>query len=490
MLLGTWLLGSVDAFAAPVGTSPDEPDHWRYAYAVQTEQDTSDGWLEVPVSLTGFPSNCIAHHPEINAACVPRVTEDRELVSVGTPLVGAPILYYRLVGWPLTQWPDERGILISRVLAALVCATLWTIAILPWTGGRQWLVRLAVILTAAPAALYFSGTIQPSGAEIAAFAALWSLEYLRVQSAADELVSLPPDMDPGHVAGTHDPLDLHQDRDRMVRGHPAPNLVAVVCPAAQPAAAGSARNHGGGRRGRRGGVPLRRSDGGAGFRHLGTGHPPPPPEVTMFARIVSAASRLIDDPDRAVGLMGWIDTQVPSMGTVYWFLIAGGIAFLAAPFLGRRQLAAFAALLAILGTTWVLLDVSISTITNIPFWQARYGFPIWMGIPVLLAAAYVAGPATKKMPIVPLLRWSCALGLIAMHVFSVAYLMVRYMYGTHWFGPVGAPGWTPYAQTTLLAATAVVAAIVLSVAVLLPGSTEPSPVAPADDALLPGSSAP
>lgn len=210
----------------------------------------------------------------------------------------------------------------------------------------------------------------------------------------------------------------------------------------------------------------------------------------MFARIVSAASRLIDDPDRAVGLMGWIDTQVPSMGTVYWFLIAGGIAFLAAPFLGRRQLAAFAALLAILGTTWVLLDVSISTITNIPFWQARYGFPIWMGIPVLLAAAYVAGPATKKMPIVPLLRWSCALGLIAMHVFSVAYLMVRYMYGTHWFGPVGAPGWTPYAQTTLLAATAVVAAIVLSVAVLLPGSTEPSPVAPADDALLPGSSAP
>ena len=129
-----------------------------------------------------------------------------------------------------------------------------------------------------------------------------------------------------------------------------------------------------------------------------------------------------------------------------------------------------ALLVAVLGTTWLLLDVHVSTIQNIPFWQARYGFPTWMGIPILLASAFTLARATDRYPIVPMLRWGAAIGLAAMQIFSVAYLMIRYMYGTYWFGPVGAPGWYPYAPTTLLAATAIVGAATLGLAVVLPGA--------------------
>jgi hypothetical protein len=449
--LGTWLLGSVYAFASPVGTSPDEPDHWRYAYAVYTGQDASDGWLEVPVSLTGFPSNCIAQQPDLNASCVPRLTEDREIVGAPTALIGAPILYYTLIGWPLTQWPDERGILISRVLSALVSALLWAIAILPWAGTCHWPARLAVILTAAPAALYFSGTIQSSGMEIASFAALWSLSLVvfgHLREASYRTL-------PRWIQVTWPLLMVASIFIRVATGWFVAILllVAWIWSAVPPgrllrdrrlvvaavAVAGAATVR----------FVSLMGDRSAGI--FGAGNPPPPPEVTMYARVVSAAARLVDEPDRGIGLMGWIDTQVPSMGTMYWFLMAGGIAFLAAPYLRRRHLVALGALFVVLGTTWILLDVSVSTITNIPFWQARYGFPIWMGVPLLLAAATVVGMIGARTSFAPVLRWGCALGLVVMHVFSVAYLMVRYMYGTYWFGPVGVPGWTPYAQTTVVA---------------------------------------
>ena len=34
----------------------------------------------------------------------------------------------------------------------------------------------------------------------------------------------------------------------------------------------------------------------------------------------------------------------------------------------------------------ILLDVSVGTVTGTYFWQARYGYPIWMGVPILLGA--------------------------------------------------------------------------------------------------------
>lgn len=471
-LVGTLLLGSVYAYAAPLGTSPDEPDHWRFAYAVASGQQTSDGTVSVPLSLTGFPSACVNMRSDISAACVPRITRNTDRVEVPSPVAGAPPLYYQLVGWPLVIAPDQSGILASRLVSALLSAILWTIAILPWAGQGSWLARLAVLLTAAPAALYFSGSVNPTGMEIAAFAAVWSLSiFVLTRLSTRSYRALPP-----WVQVAWPTLMMLTFFIRMASGW----FLAIVLLVTWLWSA----------------TPLRRLlldrrfmvvtlavgltavfriatlmlERGTGL--FGTGYPPPPADVTSYVRVVSAAWRLLDDPVKAIGLMGWIDTQVPSMGTVVWFMLAGAIAVLATPFVGRRQVAAALVLVVLLGTTWLLLDVHVSTIQNIPFWQARYGFPTWMGLLILLAGAFVGASAAKRFPIVPLFRWAAAIGLAGMQVFSVAYLMIRYMYGAYWFGPVGAPTWFPYAATTVLAATAVVGAIVLGAAVLLPGSRE------------------
>ena len=136
--------------------------------------------------------------------------------------------------------------------------------------------------------------------------------------------------------------------------------------------------------------------------------PTPPTEVDVVGLVADSAGAGSRDPERAVGLMGWFDTQVPSMGTMPWFLMAGGIAFLAAPFMRRWDLAALAVLFAVLGATVLALEIAVTTANGYEFWQPRYGFPIWMAVPMLLAATLAAGRTTSRLAYVPLLRWGCA----------------------------------------------------------------------------------
>ena len=344
--LGTWLLGSVYAFASPIGTSPDEPAHWRHAYAVHTGQDTSDAMVEVPAPLTVWPG-CTNFRPDVSAECVESPPEQPAIASVNDPLHGAPTLYYSVVGWPLAQWPDERGILAGRVVSALVSALLWAIAIAPWTGARHWPARLAVILTAAPAAVYFSGTIQPSGMEIASLAALWSLSFAVFEHMRSGAYRSLPSMDPGRLAAPRRHHDLHPDGDRMVCGCRAVGSLAMVRGVTPPIAAGSP-HHGGSGVFVAAAATLRTVSlliGPWRGNLYGVGVGAPAPDVSLVARVVSLATRMMDDPVRAIGLMGWVDTQVPAMATMIWFLMAGGIAFMAAPFLQRRHLVALGALL-------------------------------------------------------------------------------------------------------------------------------------------------
>ena len=466
--LGTWLLGSVYAYASPVGTSPDEPDHWSYAYALHTGQDASDGLLEVPYSLAVNPSACIAWRPDLNAKCVPIITENRDVVTVRTALTGAPELYYQLIGWPLTQWPDERGILISRVISALVSALLWTVAVLPWTDRRSWLVRLAVIMSVAPAALYFSGTVQPSGMEIAAFAALWSLGFVVFR----RLRRAPYHSLPAWIQVAWPALIMLTIFIRMASAW----FVAVVLLVVWIWSAVPIREL---LRDRRMMVAALFVLGAAALRALSfvmergsdvIGDTDlPPADRSPIRMVISTIMRLSGEPDRAIGLLGWMDTHVPSMGTVYWFLIAGGIVFLAAPFVRRRELVTIAALFGLLAATAFALDIGVQKATGRGMWQPRYGFPIWLGAPILMAAIHAAATARRRVDFVPVLRWGCALGLVAMHVLSVGFLMARYMYGITG-GGIGRLGWTPYAPTTLVTGIVILAAILIGLAVLLPGS--------------------
>jgi hypothetical protein len=394
------------------------------------------------------------------------LTENQEVRPTGTALYGAPILYYGLVGWPLTQWPDERGIIASRVLSALVSAILWAIAILPWARERRhWPARLAIVLTATPAALYFAGTIQPSGMEISAFAALWSLSMVVFgHLRRDSYATLSSWVQIAWPVLAISAVFVRFASAWFVAivllvswvwsGVPVGRLLRdrrLMAAAALVAGAAALR------------LATFLSDRSSGIfgRGLDT-----PPEVNVVGLVADLLARLTRDPERAIGLMGWFDTQVPSLGTMPWFLMAGGITFLAVPFLRRRDLVALGTLLAVLGATVLVLEIAVTTTNGYEFWQPRYGFPIWMGVPILLAATLAAGQATTGSAVAPVLRWGCALSLGIMHLVSVAYLMARYMYGIVGFGSLGTLGWTPYIQTTLVVVLAVLGSAGLALAVV------------------------
>jgi Predicted membrane protein (DUF2142) len=173
--LGIFLMSTAYALAAPLGSPPDEPEHWRYAWGALTGQDVATGEVTVPRSLTGYPGACFNESPEVGASCADEITPDPEQVASGTSALLYPTLYYRLVGWPLLLSPAETGLLGARVVSAAVVAIVWGVAFAPWLGRSAWLMRASLLLAVTPSALYFAGMISPQGLELASLAAVWSL---------------------------------------------------------------------------------------------------------------------------------------------------------------------------------------------------------------------------------------------------------------------------------------------------------------------------
>lgn len=451
----------------PLGSVPDEPDHWRYAYAVQTGQDMSDGSMTVPLSLAGFPAACVNEHPEASAACVPEIRSGPATTEATTHISSYPRLYYRVVGQPLTHWPEESGLIASRVLSALLCALLWGVAMLPWVGREAWLMRLAVLLTATPSALFFSGSINPQGMEVAAFAALWSLSvvvFSRLRAGGYGAL-------PRWVQVSWPLVMVVAVNTRLLSAWYIAVLLLTCWLWFRPPLAGILRD----RRllaaaavvlasvvGR--GIAMVVQSSSSGL--LGTGGSASA-DIPYPDLVVSAMWRVLNNPTDAIGLLGWLDTRVPSAATAVWFVMAGGILFFASPYLRRRHGVALGALFVCLAATWITLDPIMTRAQNIPFWQARYGFPLWMGAVVLLAAAVVTAPVSGRPSVVAPQRLGCALGLVVLQTLAVAYLMVRYMWPAGWFGPVGDAAWLPYAPSLVVAATAVAGALLLVAPTLL-----------------------
>ncbi|MEY9925809.1 hypothetical protein ABH926_000429 [Catenulispora sp. GP43] len=82
-------------------------------------------------------------------------------------------LYYLAVGGPLRFWPDMTGIVLSRILAALLAsafaATATTVAIR--TGRPMLVAALLTVLT--PTTIALNSTVNPNGIEISAALLLW-----------------------------------------------------------------------------------------------------------------------------------------------------------------------------------------------------------------------------------------------------------------------------------------------------------------------------
>lgn len=178
------------ASALPVNGTYDEADHVIRAYAVASGQVYANGdAATIPASLVPDHVDCTWKRGNATSAdCQDLITEDRLIRTQYTAARYSPI-YYLPVGLPLLASPNQTGIVLARLMSALMCGLLLAsaMAIAAWLRNRLLVAGLA--LAATPMVFNLAGAINPNGLEIAAGVSLWAalLALLRGDRVADRL---------------------------------------------------------------------------------------------------------------------------------------------------------------------------------------------------------------------------------------------------------------------------------------------------------------
>lgn len=174
------LVGTAWALALPVNGTYDEKDHIVRAYAVATGHLTTD--LTTVDRRTDtkpafyVPAGLLPTNATVDCAWSPKPyrTPACQRWSTGTGKVLTPSgaaryspVYYLPVGIPMVLWPDLTGVLLGRVVSALLCALLLACAVTAALRLGSRLLVLGVVLAATPTAMDLFGAINPNGLEIA-----------------------------------------------------------------------------------------------------------------------------------------------------------------------------------------------------------------------------------------------------------------------------------------------------------------------------------
>ena len=188
MTLGLFGLFSAWSIAGPIGSAPDEYQHYKYAYAIWSGQvGDDDPNYDLPRSLIFPRILCYAFQPEVTADCDRTSSEPdlSRLETVQTTADNYPPLYYALAGWVLRIDSGDSGVIAARLVGALPSA-----ALLAWAASvlyrrRHNLALTALTLSITPMVAHLSGSFHPDGLQFALAALLGATALsLLVDSAA------------------------------------------------------------------------------------------------------------------------------------------------------------------------------------------------------------------------------------------------------------------------------------------------------------------
>lgn len=489
-LLVFFALPAAWAFASPYNGSYDENAHIVRAagivrgqilvppaHVTDDDQKRDGGFQRVPASLIPPNVSCVALRKE-PATCLGTPPTDRSLREVHTQAARYNPFYYLAVGWPLLPLPDMAGVILTRLVSALLCAALLASALVTiWTMRRHRLMLLALLLATSPMLISLNGLVNPSGIEIDAAILLW-VALLRLLSQG--------------TVGPADPLE-HR---RLVRRC----LVAVVI------------------------MVLARSEGGVAsaaivlFAMVATANWPAVRAalrrrdvrwgavVVVGAIVVSGGWLMISqvadvdssrpitsDPlstvvrtivlgnfdfwtRQTVGVFGYGTIGLPMWLYVTWGMVQGLLVLAGFAMAGRRRFAyTIVAIPIVCYLVGFVADMVMVRV--IAYWmQGRYFLPLWVGIFFLAGLAVL----TDRLPTRALRRmWATGFLVWAMaHLMSLATVLLRFRSGD---GRSAYPTWAPMVGTAtpvLVVVAGVVGAGALVYAYLRPvGTSSPGRVA-------------
>ncbi|TFD19497.1 DUF2142 domain-containing protein [Cryobacterium sp. TMS1-13-1] len=469
-------LSTLWSLASPIFSVPDENAHATKAIAQvhgqvigyhvpgikHTVVDLPEGYSYAPHIL------CFAYHPDQPANCGVELGDAGGTDWFNTWVGAYNPLYYYAVGWPSLILDGAAGIYGMRIASGLLAAVFiaWGVQAAVSVRRSRWM-PLGLAFVAAPMVVYFFGSVNPNGIEIASAVALWTalprlLEHFDSRKVVADVSVLPRWYLWMIVAIASVTLATARATGPLW-------LIVVVgiCFIAtgwSPVKSlfSTARSY----------VPLGVVAAGGIFSIVWTlsggslssqaDKSDAPlvgaPFVQGFVHVLRTTPGFIQ---QAIGYFGWFDAPLPT--AAYWLFVIplGILVVLAFTASRRRGLVTIAVMVAAAIFVPALVQGYSVSQTGI-IWQGRYGLFLYLGVTVLAAWVLSTKGGSRVAFLSTRLTWISA-GMIACYgLLAFVVVMWRYVVGSGspisemWKNPAWQP---PLGWPTLVALYALVSIV-------------------------------
>jgi hypothetical protein len=425
-----FLTSAAWALALPVDGTYDEKHHIVRAYAVASGRLLPDGpasdgttfgdeGFDVPASLLPGNINCVRSDGRPPASCQ-APAGDGGKVRVPSAAARYSPVYYLPVGLPLLASPDRTGVVLARLVSALLSALLLAAAAATAArvGGRLLVAGVALVST--PMAMNLYGSVNPNGLEIAAGILLFTTlaAVLRgivsrqvlvlVGVAAAIMLTVRPPLGPVLLAVDVAACALLAGRDRLAALWRDQNVRRIL---GASVVAGAAFT-----------VVWTLVSGGPGTAAV--------PARAIHGQILGriATVRLPFYVHQIVGQFGYGETTISRYAIYLWYLLVAAVVVPALVWGGWRLRLVLAGLIMFCLAMLVALDLHFAPRSGW-FAHGRYAMPTGVGV-VLLALCAPGGP--DRWFVVARSRWfvvALVAATVPVHLYALARVMTRYESG-------------------------------------------------------------
>ncbi|HEX2781965.1 MAG TPA: DUF2142 domain-containing protein [Ilumatobacteraceae bacterium] len=391
----TWAVG-IPRFA-----SPDEPAHIYKAYGTAHGEllgsPAGPEFSNLPANLREFdgpdslgpPSpSCYNGLPDVPASCVSPTSP--HLISSAARY---PPWYYGLVGVPVAVSGQSDKVLPYRLVSAVLCVALLALAMIVAKRGLRDEVVALQLAAFTPMALFLMASVNPNAIEVAVFVAIWAclsrvatdarlpLRLLILASWLSAAVVLMRPISIVWMAGTVVVAVIAASPQRRRELLSRRSLAWAVGPTALALV-------------------------GSWLWLVYSRMEIKDERLTNTLDLAAALRRSVhnwgDYLRQTIGVLGWLDTTLPSFVYAAWFVALGLVAVIHLRSATRRTFVALVMLVAV----WLALPLIINGFTNSRAgltYQGRYSLPIFVGVaflPMFNDRSKLRAPRLAQRPLV------------------------------------------------------------------------------------------
>lgn len=384
----------------------------------------------------GDPENlrggvCFAGLSNQSPACMSFSPDRRDRRLMSTAAAYPPV-YYLVVGWPSRLSQGIEGLYGMRVANAALFSALIALAISSIGSGRRWaLAYVGLALAATPMTWFLAGSVNPSAAATSSAIAAWCGGYRLVHGEHESdfrryawrlglplciLLVLRRDsilwaglLVIGLAVHLRREQVLPMLRSRHVLGWGAASLFCTLYAWSTGIRHGSSF--------------VGEESGGSGSAALG--------HLSSYIK-------------EMIGVLGWLDTPLPSGTYLLWYLVLGAVVLPALAFAPRRTVLAICFVVFSVAVAIVALGIQL-----FPYFQGRYALPAAAGIPLLAGLGIGARPLAAALP-TKALTLGLALGALVEVTAYVQHLRRNALSGQTTWNLFGPTQWTPPAPLPVL----------------------------------------